>query len=100
MKTHPRIFLSLFALLFSGYPQLNRVTFTYDPSKTREEQAEETLEDLIAECEESINDAKAARDARKQTKREARRNAEEALAVVKRKEEERGVTRYAVSLMR
>jgi colicin import membrane protein len=72
-----------------GYPRLKKVIFTYDSSKTRDQQAAEVLEDLVSELEAQIFASRQARDVREQEQKKARRKAEQAAAEVRRKEEER-----------
>lgn len=71
------------------YPDLEKLEFVYDKSKSRKEQAELVLESLLSEFEAKIASAKESREAKLKQRREARRQAEAAAAEVKRKEEER-----------
>lgn len=75
--------------LHEGYPQLQAVDFSYDSTKTHDEQIESALEGLVTELEASVRVARKAKDARKAKQKDARRKAEAAAAEVKRKEEDR-----------
>jgi hypothetical protein len=68
------------------YPALSKVSFEYDGSKTRIEQAEEVLKPITSELEQSIIAAEKAREARSN---ELRQEAEELAAAQKREEEAR-----------
>jgi hypothetical protein len=82
--------------ILSEFPELENVSFTYDSTKSRKEQAEESLEDLVTEFESRVRAARESRGAKVQERAEARRRAEAAAAEVKRKEEERHKSRERV----
>ena len=90
------------SLLLADYPALEEVEVDYDPNKTTEEQAEEALSNLRADCEDRVEHARAQKKAAersnlalKKEKEAAERKAQlraqrkEAEASKKRKEERR-----------
>jgi hypothetical protein len=75
--------------ILSEFPELENVSFTYDSTKSRKEQAEESLEGLVTEFKSRIRAARDSLGAKVQERTEARRRAKAAAAEVKWKEEER-----------